>query len=179
MNNSIRNNSKTPKIVVGVGLAAIYGTILAFNIPRGGNDNVAQNAPVAPVAQNQTELAPPPSLPPPVDAAAPAEASPSVAQEPAAPAAATPSVAKAAPKVVERPAPRSKPAEVAPTAEQPLANVAPASPAPETAAPATVEEPAPAPATADNSATDDSQSAEPQPQVAARSSDGNSETSNN
>src|SRR5690349_2926033 len=115
MNNSIRNNSKTPKIVVGVGLAAIYGTILAFNIPRGGNDNVAQNAPAAPVAQSEADLAPPPSPPAPADAAAPAEAAPSVAQQPAAPAVETPPVAKAAPKAVERPAPRSKPAEVAPT----------------------------------------------------------------
>src|SRR5689334_8538251 len=105
MNNSIRNNSKTPKIVVGVGLAAIYGTILAFNIPRGGHDNVAQNVPVAPVAQSDAELAPPPSLPPPVDAAPPADATPSVAQQPAAPAVAPPPVAKAAPKAAERPAP--------------------------------------------------------------------------
>ena len=38
------NNSKTPKIVVGVGLAAVYATIAAFVIPRGTQDNVVAQA---------------------------------------------------------------------------------------------------------------------------------------
>ena len=56
-------NSNTPKIVVGVALAAIYATALAALLPRGGHDNaVADNASVVPAAQVAPEPAAPESI---------------------------------------------------------------------------------------------------------------------
>jgi hypothetical protein len=52
------NNSKTPKIVVGIGLAAIYATAVAALVPRGGHDGDAQNASAA----RHTQTAPEPAL---------------------------------------------------------------------------------------------------------------------
>ncbi|MEO6079133.1 MAG: BON domain-containing protein [Steroidobacteraceae bacterium] len=59
------NNSKTPKIVVGVGLAAIYATGLAiFTLPRTHDNVVAQNASDAPTAQIAAASVPAPAIVP-------------------------------------------------------------------------------------------------------------------
>jgi hypothetical protein len=112
------NNSKTPKIVVGVGLAAVYATIAAFVIPRGDHDTVvAQGASAPPAA----EIASEPALPPAMvsespDASLAGQPAPDLAAAPAAPVAPV----AAAPKAVEAPAPRK--AEVKPqVAEQQIA----------------------------------------------------------
>lgn len=74
------NNSKAPKIVVGVGLAAIYATGLAFLMQRGGHATVvARNAPDVPTVEAATEPVAPPAI-----ASAFADASTSVAEAPAA-----------------------------------------------------------------------------------------------
>lgn len=117
------NNSKTPKIVVGVGLAAVYATIAAF-LMRDGNDNVvAQNA-TAPAAEIASEPALPAAVVP-----APPEETASVAEQPAAPVvAATPVTpagpVAAAPKTVEAAAPRKADATT-PVAAQPIASQEP------------------------------------------------------
>lgn len=106
------NNSKTPKIVVGVGLAAVYATIAAFVIPRGTQDNVvAQAAPVGAPA----ELASEPALPPAV-ASETAEAA-GVTGEPATIALATVPASPAAPDAAVATAEVSKQDEVSKQAE--------------------------------------------------------------
>jgi hypothetical protein len=59
------NNSKTPKIVVGVGLAAIYATALAAFMPRGTDDIVAaENTSAVVPTQYAPEPAPLPAIVP-------------------------------------------------------------------------------------------------------------------
>lgn len=57
------NNSKTPKIVIGVGLAAVYAVGLSLLVLRGAHDNtVAQGVAVAPPAQVAAADVPPPAV---------------------------------------------------------------------------------------------------------------------
>jgi len=175
------NNSKTPKIVVGVGLAAVYATIAAFLIPRGEHDNiVAQNATTAPAAEVASE----PALPPPLvseDASttaneqpAPAVAAPApVAAAPVAVAASKASAAPAArkaetkPQLSEQPVARQEPI----AEERPIASVATTPPAAERE----VEEPSLA--SAGSADVDESEATEEvTSQVATATSDGTTDT---
>jgi hypothetical protein len=74
------NDSKAPKIVIGVGLAAIYAAGVFIFMPRGTHATaVAQNAPDVTTAQTAAEFIPPPAIDP-----APADALTSVAEVPVA-----------------------------------------------------------------------------------------------
>lgn len=71
------NNSKTPKIVVGVGLVAVYATALAMFTLRGAHDSVvAQSLPAAVPTPVAADAAPAPEASSP--AATPAPIAPEV-----------------------------------------------------------------------------------------------------
>lgn len=139
------NNSKTPKIVVGVGLAAIYATGAAFLMPHGASDNVvSQSASMAPPAEIVSESAPPPAIAPaPADVMASAEQSSaaSAAATSAAPTAPVVAVAKteqpaprtveAKPQVSEQPIAKQEPVQEPVVEERPIASVATVPPAAE------------------------------------------------
>ena len=115
-------NSKTPKIVVGVGLAAIYAAAMAAFIPRDGHNNVAaQNTSAAPAAQVAPELAPPPAIPS-------ADTSTIAAEQSAVTAAAAAPVASVTAKTLEAPPARREVEAKSQVKEQPVASVASASP---------------------------------------------------
>ena len=99
------NNSKTPKVVVGVALAAIYAAGLGVLAVRSAHQKaVAQQAPAAPTTQVASDSAPPPAVDP-----APA-ATTSVPEQPAAP----PVAAAPPPPVASRaPAPKAQVAKTA------------------------------------------------------------------
>jgi hypothetical protein len=138
------NNSKTPKIVVGVGLAAIYATGLAVFTLRGMHNDVVVSTSAAPPAL-AAEPAPPAIEPAP--AATPASVTEQTAGAPTA-AAPAPSTAGNA---TASPLPRAESQANLAGKEQPVPRVATA-PAEESAA----EESAPANdvASADNEAAD-------------------------
>jgi hypothetical protein len=113
-------NSKTPKIVVGVALAAVYATVLAAFMPRGANDNVvAENASAVTSTQIALEPAASTAIVP-----ASADALTSVAEQPAATTAATTSVADIPAKTRNAAAPPSRESQAkSQGTEQPMASV--------------------------------------------------------
>jgi hypothetical protein len=114
------NNSKTPKIVVGVGLAAVYATVMAAFMPRGADDNVvAQNASVAVPTQVAPELVPPAVIDP-----VSANTSASVAEQSAATTTAATPVASIPAKNVNAPPPSRESEGKSQVTEQPVARVA-------------------------------------------------------
>jgi len=124
------NTSKTPKIVVGVGLVAIYATAAAFFMPHSGHDSVvAQNPPSAIPAPIANSVAPLPVIPQSAGTPAPQDALTSQASSPApAPAPKAPDLTTAA-RAPETPRPRVA-VEPAPRAEEvPAARVAAVTPA--------------------------------------------------
>jgi len=89
------NNSKTPKIVVGVGLAAIYAAGAGYFRLRGAQDSVpAQTVATAPSTQNAepTQIAEP--VPPPAIVPDFTDTPTSAAEQPAAATVAAPPVAR-------------------------------------------------------------------------------------
>jgi hypothetical protein len=122
------NNSKTPKIVVGAGLAAVY-TAVAFFALRGTHDNaVAQSLPApvpAPIAGGPASS--PLAVPPSADTLASADArTPESIPAAATPAASAPQAINAAkapeaarPKVAAKPNPRAAEVPVASLASTP------------------------------------------------------------
>jgi hypothetical protein len=137
-------NSKTPKVVVAVGLVAVYATGLTILTLRDKGDTVvAQQAASVPAAQIAAAPAAPSEIVPP-----PTEATTTVADQPAVPAVAaaasvpaqTPApVARVAAKTDAAPLSRSEPVVARPaTEEQKVASVAAASaPEPGEVAPST------------------------------------------
>jgi hypothetical protein len=73
------NNSKTPKIVIGVGLAAVYAAGLGYFTLRGAHDNVIAQTSTVSTAQIATNGVPPTDSVP-----ASADSSTSAAEQPAA-----------------------------------------------------------------------------------------------
>jgi hypothetical protein len=164
------NNSKTPKIVVGVALAAIYATALAAFMPRGTDDIVAaENSSAVVPTQFAPEPAPLPDIVPPS-----ADTLTSGAEQSAGATAA----------VVPVPSVTAKPADVSPSRrdsearsqgevrsqgrEQSVVSVAPAAPANER------EVEKPAPASQEDSADQDSETtADVKSQTADVAPDGN------
>jgi hypothetical protein len=135
-------NSKTPKIVVGVGLAAVYAAALAAFMPRDGHDNaVAQNASPTVSTQVVPELAPPAPIVP-----ASADASTSVAEQSAVTSAAAVPAASVVAKTSSVPPPSRESATKSQGELQQMASVVTASPTYE------VEVEKPIPASEGNSA---------------------------
>jgi osmotically-inducible protein OsmY len=119
------NNSKTPKIVVGVGLAAVYASGLAYFILRGAHDNViAQSAPTVSTPQIAADAVSPTGIAP-----ASADLSTSAVEQPAAMVAAAAPVVAAAQKAQEPAATRGGSDVRSRSKEQALASVKTAPPA--------------------------------------------------
>jgi hypothetical protein len=123
------NNSKTPKIVIGVGLVAVYATGMAVFALRGKHDNVIAQSPPAAVS---APMAAAPAAPPLVSqesantSAFPEASAPAAMPAPIAPAVAN--TAKAAeatrPSVASQPKPRAAevPVESLPSPRPPAAS---------------------------------------------------------
>jgi hypothetical protein len=164
------NNSKTPKIVVGVGLAAIYATALAAFMPRGTDDIVAAENSTAVVP---TQFAPEPA---PLPAIVPASADTltSVAEQSAGTAAAVVPVASVTAKAADASSSRRDSEVRSQGKEQSVVSVATAAPTNER------EVQNPTSASEDNSVDQDSEITADVKSMAAAVPDGNIDaTANN
>jgi hypothetical protein len=141
------NNSKTPKIVVGVALAAIYATALAAFMPRGTDDIVAaENSSAVVPTRFAPEPAPLPDIVPPS-----ADTLASGAEQSAGTTAAVVPMASATAKTAEASSSRRDSEVRSQAKEQSVAGMATAAPTNER------EVEKPTPASEDNSAERDSE----------------------
>lgn len=111
------NESKTPKILVGAGLVAVYASVAFYLLRDTPDSNIAQLATTAPTVPMAAVPVPPPAMDP-----AFTDASTSVVEQPAVVTEAPAPATRATADVVEAPAPKPEPVQAkAQGGEQPVA----------------------------------------------------------
>jgi hypothetical protein len=109
------NNSKTPKVVIGVGLVAVYTSVAFYLLRDKPMASVAQSATAAPSAQIADATVPPPAIAPSLT-----DVSPGVTGEPPVVTAAPAPVARAPASRAATTAPLPKPVDAKVQAQEPV-----------------------------------------------------------